>query len=77
MKVDNRFHCFGCGADGDVIDFVMQLYGIGSMEAAQKLASDFGISYDNKSRASPRPVQESITGATAPAENKLLLLRIV
>ena len=22
MKVDNRFHCFGCGADGDVIDFI-------------------------------------------------------
>ena len=21
MKVDQRFHCFGCGADGDVIDF--------------------------------------------------------
>ena len=21
MKVDTRFHCFGCGADGDVIDF--------------------------------------------------------
>lgn len=25
MKIykDNRFHCFGCGKDGDVIDFVM------------------------------------------------------
>ena len=22
MKVDRRFHCFGCQADGDVIDFV-------------------------------------------------------
>ena len=21
MKVDQRFHCFGCGEDGDVIDF--------------------------------------------------------
>ena len=61
MKVDNRFHCFGCGADGDVIDFVMQLYGIGSKEAAQKLASDFGISYDNKSRVSPRPMQRKVS----------------
>ena len=79
MKVDNRFHCFGCGADGDVIDFVMQLYGIGSKEAAQKLASDFGISYDNKSRVSfsKTNAEESITGATAPAENRLLLLRVV
>ena len=61
MKVDNRFHCFGCGADGDVIDFVMQLYGIGSKEAAQKLAADFGICYDNKSRASPRPMQRKVS----------------
>lgn len=48
MKVDSRFHCFGCGADGDVIDFVSRLYGISSLEAAQKIASDFGISYDRK-----------------------------
>lgn len=47
MKVDKRFHCFGCGADGDVIDFVSRLYGISSLEAAQKIASDFGISYDD------------------------------
>ena len=26
MKLDKRFHCFGCGADGDVIDFVAALY---------------------------------------------------
>ena len=25
MKVDRRFHCFGCQADGDVIDFVSRL----------------------------------------------------
>ena len=22
MKLDQRYHCFGCGADGDVIDFI-------------------------------------------------------
>ena len=49
MKVDNRFHCFGCGADGDVIDFVSKLYGISSLEGAKKLTLDFGISYDSKS----------------------------
>ena len=26
MKVDTRFLCFGCGADGDVIDFTARLY---------------------------------------------------
>ena len=48
MKVDNRFHCFGCGADGDVIDFVSMFYGISNLEAARKIASDFGISHDTK-----------------------------
>ena len=42
MKLDRRFHCFGCGADGDVIDFVAALYGLGKKEAAAQLASDFG-----------------------------------
>lgn len=54
MKVDNRFHCFGCGADGDVIGFTAKLYNLSVKEAAQKLAHDFSICYDNSSRASPQ-----------------------
>ena len=30
MKVDRRFHCFGCQADGDVIDFTARLFGLSS-----------------------------------------------
>ena len=52
MKVDTRFHCFGCGADGDVIDFTARLYDLSPKEAAEKLAQDFGLSYDSK--APPR-----------------------
>ena len=52
MKVDARFHCFGCGADGDVIDFTARLYDLSPKEAAEKLAQDFGLSYDSK--APPR-----------------------
>lgn len=48
MKVDTRFHCFGCGADGDVIDFTARLYDLSSKEAAEKLAQDFGLAYDSK-----------------------------
>lgn len=43
MKVDKRFHCFGCQEDGDVIDFAAKLYGLNSLGAAVKLAADFGI----------------------------------
>ena len=52
MKVDQRFHCFGCGADGDVINFTAKLFNLSPKEAAEKLAQDFGLIYD--SQAPPR-----------------------
>ena len=44
MKVDSRFHCFGCGADGDVIDFTAKLFQLSLRRAAEKLVADFGLS---------------------------------
>lgn len=38
-----KFHCFGCGADGDVISFAMKYYGITYGQAITRLASEFGI----------------------------------
>ena len=47
MKLNKGyFYCFGCGATGDVIDFVARLFGLSSYEAAKKLAHDFGIDPD-------------------------------
>lgn len=43
---EDYFYCFGCGAHGDVIDFVARLFDLSSYEAAQKLAWDFGIDPD-------------------------------
>jgi len=37
------YHCFGCGAHGSVIDFVMQTEGLSFPEAVRRLASDAGI----------------------------------
>ena len=58
MKIDRRFHCFGCQADGDVIDFVSRLHGTGTKEAALMLAQDFSVPYEDKAptgRSRPRP----------------------
>ena len=44
MKVDSRFHCFGCGVDGDVIDFTAKLFQLSLRQAAKKLATDFELS---------------------------------
>lgn len=43
MKLDNRFHCFGCGADGDVINFVERILGLSPLDAARKLIADFHL----------------------------------
>lgn len=37
------WYCFGCGRGGSVIDFVMELYGIGFAQAVVRLSSDFGL----------------------------------
>jgi len=56
MKVDTRFHCFGCGADGDVIDFAARLHGLDAKPAAEKLAVDFHIPYERTGRKA-KPVR--------------------
>ena len=43
MKLSRGFHCFGCGAQGDVITFVSRLFEISSGDAARRLAADFDI----------------------------------
>ena len=40
---EDYFYCFGCGAKGDVIDFVARLLDLSAYEAAQRLAADFGL----------------------------------
>ena len=44
VNLDKRmFHCFGCGASGDAIRFVMQSEGKSFREAVEELARDAGI----------------------------------
>ncbi len=53
MKIDRRYHCFGCGEKGDAIDFVAKFYGIGKKDAAVQIAAEFGISFDNNMGRKP------------------------
>lgn len=48
---DDHFHCFGCGAHGDVITFVMQSEGRGFPEVVAELAAEAGLEVP---RASPQ-----------------------
>jgi hypothetical protein len=54
MKVDKRYHCFACQADGDVIDLIAGLYNLSPKEATLKLAEDFGIPFSIRVPSSPQ-----------------------
>ena len=40
-KGNGGYHCFGCGAHGSIIDFVMQYFGLNFQDAISKLNDDF------------------------------------
>lgn len=37
------YHCFGCGAHGDAITFIMEYEGLSFVEAVESLAAQFGV----------------------------------
>ncbi len=49
------FHCFGCGASGNAISFVMQHRGAGFVDAVQQLADLVGLPVPHSSTATPTP----------------------
>jgi len=51
---EHSFYCFGCGAGGDVIDFVMRLFNLRFAQAVEMLTRDFGIS-SIKPAVKPKP----------------------
>ena len=67
----DHFHCFGCQANGDVIEFTSKLFGITPLEAAQKLAASFGIR-----EARPSMLAKLKTYQTQ-AENEKLCFRVL
>lgn len=72
MKLyEDHYHCFGCQANGDVIAFTSKLFGITLLEAAQKLAVDFGI------REGRPSVLAKLKMYTTQAENEKLCFRVL
>lgn len=45
MKIyEKTYHCFGCGAHGDVISYVQTLFDLSFPETLIKIDADFGLS---------------------------------
>ena len=56
---EDYFHCFGCGASGDVIDFTARLFGLSPYAAAKKLETDFGIGAEHEPLPFPNHAEPS------------------
>jgi DNA primase len=61
------FHCFGCGAGGDVFQFLMQIEGVSFPEALKRLAERAGV---------PLPVRASTARSTDAEEEREILIAI-
>ena len=59
MKLDERFHCFACGADGDVIDLVAGLFDLSPYEAAEMLIKEYGTGQEEDHPTAWIPRQKS------------------
>ncbi len=51
------YKCFGCGASGDPIQFVMDVEGIGFNEAIKQLAQKYGIEIEEEKAPTPEEIQ--------------------
>ena len=77
MKVDKRFHCFGCQEDGDVIDFVGKLFQLSPYDAARKLMADFHLSPDKPPSAAALHAKRIRTEAQQLMENERLCFSVL
>ncbi len=53
-----RYHCFGCGEGGDVIEFVMKMDGLSFTEAIEYLAAKTGVQLRYEEGGAARPREE-------------------
>lgn len=77
VYADGHYNCFGCGANGDVINFIEKRDGLSFVEALKVLAPRAGIYMDEEKEPQPRkrrkascrpgfPVSSSAPDAAAP-----------
>ena len=71
------YHCFGCGAHGDIITFVMETEGLSFPEAVEQLAGQAGMqlpardAHDEAREKTRRSLYDVMELATAFFENEL------
>lgn len=56
----DRFHCFGCGEHGDVLDFVQRIKGVDLKEAIKILGGEIDVANVERRQIKPRSAYEGI-----------------
>ena len=74
---DDHYHCFACGAHGDVIDFVGKLFQLSPYDAARKLMADFHLSPDKPPSAAAIHAKRIRTEAQQLMENERLCFSVL
>ncbi len=68
---DRGFYCFGCGESGDVITFVMRLFGLSFKEALRKIDTDFSLClFEKPTLAEYRKAQRAMEEMRAKRERE-------
>lgn len=68
---NERYKCFGCGAYGSVIDFVMEYHGLKFMQALVKIDADFHLGLTGRRRTYRECVQQGEDRRIAEAKTRL------
>ena len=53
------YHCFGCGAHGSAITFLIEFEGLTIVEAVHQIASSLGLTVPNEHIADPKKIKEN------------------
>lgn len=56
------YHCFGCGAHGTAIGFLMEYAGLSFVETVHELAKNVGMIVPQETRDPDRPPQKAVVG---------------
>lgn len=56
---ENKFHCFGCGADGDIFSFVQKIFNIDFKQAMLRINEDFHLGLELDGKITPEARKEA------------------
>ncbi len=67
------FHCFGCGASGDIFGFLMKIEGLTFPEALEQLAREAGVKLERSPEARKRySAKQQVLQANAAAQKEFV-----